>query len=358
MKAEGILMHREQNIIAVRAATGDNCVVQVFDIAAGKKIKNCEIKEKCAFWRWIGLNKLAVVGTTGVYHIDTSNEASQPVKVFDRIPQMAKCQIMSYDVDATETWCYLIGLYSDEQRNINSQIQLYNIEKKQTMPLEGYSACFADMPVTDGNNSYKNGLFCFCEKKASEQIQRLHITEIGNPAPGAQKFKINTEIQMAPDAPGDFPLLMQSSPKFGLIFIITKFGYFYMYEASKAALVYRQRITDQLVVVATRNTATDGMICINKAGQVLALNVEENNLVKYVMNAQHIPDQKNVAFKMAARFSLPGADDVFLAQFNQCMLTNDFAGAARCARDAPGTLVRNATTIDKFKSLQPQPGQQ
>jgi clathrin heavy chain len=122
MKAEGILMHREQNIIAVRAATGDNCVVQVFDIAAGKKIKNCEIKEKCAFWRWIGLNKLAVVGTSGVYHIDTSNEASQPVKVFDRIPQMAKCQIMSYDVDATETWCYLIGLYSDEQRNINSQI--------------------------------------------------------------------------------------------------------------------------------------------------------------------------------------------------------------------------------------------
>ena len=222
---------------------------------------------------------------------------------------------MSYDVDSSETWCYLVGLYSDEARNINSQIQLYNIEKKQTMPLEGYAACFTEMPVTDGNNSYKNGLFCFCEKKAAEQTQRIHITEIGNPAPGAAKFKINTELQMAPDAPGDFPILMQASPKYGLVFIITKFGYLYMFEASKAALVYRQRITDQLIVVSTRNPTTDGIICINKTGQVLAINVEENNLVKYIMNAQHIPDQKNVAFKLAARFSLPGADEVFMAQF-------------------------------------------
>ena len=29
MKAEGILMHREQNIIAVRASTGENAVIQV-----------------------------------------------------------------------------------------------------------------------------------------------------------------------------------------------------------------------------------------------------------------------------------------------------------------------------------------
>ena len=55
------------------------------------------------------------------------------------------------------------------------------------------------------------------------------------------------------------------------------------------------------------------MICINKAGQVLAINVEEKNLVKYIMTAQHILDNKNVAFKLAAKYSLPGADEVFQA---------------------------------------------
>lgn len=30
---------------------------------------------------------------------------------------------------------------------------------------------------------------------------------------------------------------------------------------------------------------TDGMICVNKAGQVFAINVEDQNLVKYIMGA-------------------------------------------------------------------------
>jgi len=41
------------------------------------------------------------------------------------------------------------------------------------------------MPVTDAND-YKNSLFCFCEKKAGDAsgAQKLHIMEIGSPAPG------------------------------------------------------------------------------------------------------------------------------------------------------------------------------
>lgn len=44
---------------------------------------------------------------------------------------MIPCQIMSYDVDAAEQWCFLVGLYSPDQKNINSQMQLYNIERRQ-----------------------------------------------------------------------------------------------------------------------------------------------------------------------------------------------------------------------------------
>ena len=39
MKAEGILMHRERNVIAVRAPQGDSAtVVQVLDLAASAKL--------------------------------------------------------------------------------------------------------------------------------------------------------------------------------------------------------------------------------------------------------------------------------------------------------------------------------
>lgn len=116
-----------------------------------------------------------------------------------------------------------------------------------------------------------------------------------------------------------------------MIFMITKMGYFFMYEASKGALVYRQRITDQLVFCSVRNMTTDGMICINKNGQVFAINVEEANLVKFIMGAQHIPDGRKLAFTLAARFKLPGADDIFVAAFQQSFASGDYAGAARAA---------------------------
>jgi clathrin heavy chain len=98
--------------------------------------------------------------------------------------------------------------------------------------------------MTDSVPSYSNSLFAFCERKPQDTVNKLHIMEIGNPSPGANKFKITADIQMAPDAIGDFPVLMQAAPKYGMIFIISKSGYLFLYESQTAALVYRQRISD------------------------------------------------------------------------------------------------------------------
>jgi hypothetical protein len=76
------------------------------------------------------------------------------------------------------------------------------------------------MPVTDDNN-LKNNLFCFCEKKEGENTQKLHVMEIGSST--ASRFKKSADIQIQQD--GDFPVLMQDCPKYGTLFIITKFGY-------------------------------------------------------------------------------------------------------------------------------------
>lgn len=330
MKADAILMHRERNVIAVRADQPNQTVMQVFDMEQSKKVTQVTINDVAQFWRWISPTKIAIVGKNSIWHVDATQQ-SDAVKMFDRHPDMSSCQIMSYDMDNQGQWCFVVGLYSPDQRNICARMQLYNVERKQQQLLEGFAGCFMELPVSETNNSYKNSLFSFCEKKANETVQRLHIMEIGNPAPGNQKFKINCEIAMDAQAIGDFPVLMQVSPKYGLLFIITKMGYFFLYETSRAALIYRQRITDAMIFAAVRNTTTDGMICINKAGQIFAINVEEQNLVKYVMGASHIADNRNLAIRIASRYSLPGADDIFVAQFQQCIQSGDYAGAARAA---------------------------
>jgi clathrin heavy chain len=39
-----------------------------------------------------------------------------------------------------------------------------------------------------------------------------------------------------------------------------------MYEVANSVLLYRQRITDSLIFVATKSLNDDGVICVNKAG--------------------------------------------------------------------------------------------
>lgn len=301
------------------------------------------------YWRWISTSKLACIGQKGIYHADIE-AGGEAQKIFERNEQMMSCQITSYDVDADGQWCFLLGLYSPDNKQLNARCQLYHLVQKQAQILDAYAACFTQMPVTD-NVSHKNSLIAFCQKKPEESVHKLHVMEVGNPAPGAQKHRVAVDIQMAPDAVADIPVLMQASPKYGLLFIMTKLGYFFMYECSTGALIYRQRITDQLPFVCVRNGGTDGMICINRAGQVHAVNVDADNLIKFIAGAQHIPNGTDLAFKIAARFSLAGADEMFTAKFNQSMAAGDYAGAARVARGAPGTLLRNAETIQKFKSL-------
>ena len=98
------------------------------------------------------------------------------------------------------------------------------------------------------------------------------------------------------------------------------------------------------------------MLVINKRGEILMINVEESALVPYIANAAHIPNNKELSFRLAQKFGLSGADDMFMLMFNQKLAAADYAGAANVAKDAPGTLLRNVDTINRFKALPQQPG--
>jgi clathrin heavy chain len=74
---------------------------------------------------------------------------------------------------------------------------------------------------------------------------------------------------MPPDVAGDFPVLMQAVEKYGVVFVVTKFSYLYIYEIQNSVLLYRQKLTDSLIFVATKSLSETGMICVSKAGQVL-----------------------------------------------------------------------------------------
>ena len=90
MKAEGILMHRTKNIIALRATSGANTIIQVFNLDTKAKVKQCEVPEAIRFWRWIEDDTLGIVGKTNVYHTNI-NDATAPEKIFEQETKFSNC---------------------------------------------------------------------------------------------------------------------------------------------------------------------------------------------------------------------------------------------------------------------------
>jgi clathrin heavy chain len=62
------------------------------------------------------------------------------------------------------------------------------------------------------------------------------------PAIPGQKIKKKVGIQYSPDVQGDFPVLTQLSEKYGILFMISKMGYLFLYELSSGANIFRNRI--------------------------------------------------------------------------------------------------------------------
>lgn len=270
---------------------------------------------------------------------------------------MKEGQVIGYVLAPDRKWAALFAISTpDGGQTINGHIQLYLIEAGKQQMLEGHACAFGSVLLH--NDTHRSNVFCFVERKAGETKSLVHITEISAPPEGVQKFKKNTEIVYDPSAPGDFPISMVVAEKYGLLYVVTKFGFIYLYEMSTCEQIYKTRISSQPIFVVAKNYTNDGLLALNKNGVLYGGMVDESGLIPHLMqNCKHLPNCQQLIFSLAGRYSLPGVDNIFLGQFNNFIINGDYQNAAKIASMSPGALLRNADTIAKFKSLPQVPGQ-
>eukprot|EP00933_Yihiella_yeosuensis_P029628 TRINITY_DN23254_c0_g4_i1.p1 TRINITY_DN23254_c0_g4~~TRINITY_DN23254_c0_g4_i1.p1 ORF type:complete len:1717 (+),score=465.38 TRINITY_DN23254_c0_g4_i1:179-5329(+) len=363
MKAEATLMNPAENIIALKAATEGQAgqFVQVFNLDTKAKLGVYQSPENIVFWHWLTPRILAFVCEKDVFHWNLEVANSTPEKIFSRAGKLAEAgtQIISYAVNPAMSWCLLTAISTQDQgKTIDGNMQLYSIEKQQQQLLEGHAGCFANVNVNDG--PAPAGLFAFMERKVGTQATKLHVMDVtaargeGLPAP----FKIQAEVQMPPEAPGDFALALHISPKHGVIYCITKGGYMLMFDAATGAMLIRTRVSQDSVFLSTYSERSGGCIFVNRKGAVTSLKVNEPVIVGYIMNQLvQLPNRQDIAFNLARRFALPGADELFQQQFSRCFASGDYKGAATIAAQCKSGLLRTPNTIQQFKSVQAPPGQ-
>lgn len=262
ISADSAIMNPASKVIALKAQK----TLQIFNIEMKSKMKAHAMTEEVVFWKWITLNTLSLVTETSVYHWSMEGD-STPVKMFDRHSSLNGCQIINYRTDPKQAWLLLVGISAQQNRVIGA-MQLYSVERKVSQAIEGHAASFATFKMEE--NKETSTLFCFAVRSAT--TAKLHIIEVGAPPTGNTAFtKKAVDVFFPPEAGSDFPVAMQVSPKYDVIYLITKYGYIHMYDIETATCIYMNRISADTIFVTAPHESSGGIIGVNRKGQVLSV---------------------------------------------------------------------------------------
>ncbi|KAK8088578.1 hypothetical protein PG997_003539 [Apiospora hydei] len=346
IKADSAIMHWTKQIIALRAQSR---TLQIFDLEKKQKLKSATMNEDVVFWKWVSESTLGLVTDTAVFHWDVYDATqAAPVEVFKRNANMNGCQIINYRINSDGKWMAVVGI-SQQQGRVVGSLQLYSKDRGISQAIEGHAASFGTVRLEGAPADTK--VFTFAVRTATGA--KLHIVEIDKPDANPAFAKKAVDIYFPPEATNDFPVAMQVSQKYGVIYMVTKYGFIHLYDLETGATIFMNRISSETIFTTCSDSESAGIVGINRKGQVLAVAVDENNMVQYLLQN---PANTEMAIKMASRAGLPGADQLYGQQFDSLFQRGDYAGAAKVAANSPRGFLRTPDTINRFKNLPQEPG--
>ncbi|KAI1396601.1 clathrin heavy chain [Hypoxylon fuscum] len=347
IKADSAIMHWSKQIIALRAQSR---TLQIFDLEKKQKLKSATMNEDIAFWKWVSETTLGLVTETSVFHWDISDPTqAAPVEVFKRNTNLSGCQIINYRINSDGKWMAVVGISQQGGRVVGS-LQLYSKDRGISQAIEGHAATFGTIRLEGEPADTK--VFSFAVRTATGA--KLHIVEIDHPEGNKPFQKKAVDIFFPPEATNDFPVAMQVSQKYGIIYMVTKYGFIHLYDLETGSTIFMNRISSETIFTTCADSDSTGLLGINRKGQVLFVSVDETTIVDYLLQN---PANTEIAIKMASRAGLPGADQLYVRQFDQLINSGDYQGAAKVAANSPRGFLRTTETINKFKNVPTPTGQ-
>ncbi|KXS95108.1 hypothetical protein AC578_7424 [Pseudocercospora eumusae] len=347
IKADSAIMHWSKEIIALKAG---GKTLQIFDLGQKSKIKSTTMTEDVVFWKWFSDSSLGLVTDTSVYHWNIFDpSAVTPTKVFDRNQNLSGCQIINYRVSEDEKWMVVVGI-SQQQGRVVGAMQLYSKDRGISQAIEGHAAAFGTLRLEDAPADTK--LFTFANRSATGA--KLHIVEVDHQAPNPTFTKRAVDIYFPAEATNDFPVAMQVSPKYKVIYLVTKYGFIHLFDLETGTTIFMNRISSDTIFTTAGDGEGLGIVGVNRKGQVLSVSVDESTIIPYLLQN---PENAELAYKLASRAGLPGADSLYQQRFDHLLSIGDYQQAAKTAANSPQGFLRTAQTIERFKALPAQQGQ-
>lgn len=348
MGGDSAIMHPEQMVISVRA---NGTIVQIFNLETKSKLKSFQLDEPVIFWKWLNEEVLGFVTANALYvsHVFDGNVGAKPSKLTERHASLNNTQIINFVANKKLDWFAAVGIIQ-ENGKIAGKIQLFSKARGISQAIDGHVAIFSQILLA--GNTEPVQVFVTGNRNVNTGAGELRIIEIDPSQDQAVRYqKKIVDVFFPPDAVNDFPISVQVSEKYGIVYVLTKYGFIHLYELETGSNLFVNRITAESVFTATYYNDKNGIACINKKGQVLAVEIDTKQIVPYVLNKLA---NVSLALTMASRGGLPGADDLFQKQFDNLLGQGDYANAAKVA--ASSKQLRTLATINKLKNIQAPPG--
>jgi len=225
--------------------------------------------EPVEFWKWISPTMIGLVTNKSVYHWDLRTAGTEPVLLFQRLQQLNNHRIMNYHVNHDLTWMCVVGIGQEGQR-IVGHMQLYSTEKNVSQPLDGHAATFA-------KSATGATLFCFVSRSATDA--KLFIGEVTGGS-----HRVSSPVVFPETAPGDFPVALEVSDRYKVLYLITKEGFFHLYDLKGGKCITVNRISPEIIFAVSPLPSSGGVLSVNQAGQVTAITVNETAIIPYIVN--------------------------------------------------------------------------
>ena len=239
-------------------------------------------------------------------------------------------------------WMVVIGIQQQQGRVVGA-LQLYSRERGISQAIEAHAAAFGSIRLEGASSDTK--LFAFAVRSATGA--KLHVVEIDHQQANPPFMKKAVDVYFPAEATNDFPVAMQISQKYSIIYLVTKYGFIHLYDLETAACIFMNRISTETIFTTAPDSESAGIVGVNRKGQVLSVNVDEHTIIPYLLQN---PANSTLALKLASRAGLPGADTLYHQQFETLCNQGRYQEAAHIAANSPRGFLRTPQTLERLKA--------
>jgi len=82
--------------------------------------------------------------------------------------------------------------------------------------------------------------------------------------------KSSVDINFSSDEPTDFPVGLQISEKYNVVYVVTQHGFIHVFDIESGTFIFRDRISKETVFLSCQQESNGGIVAVTRTGQVCA----------------------------------------------------------------------------------------